>query len=65
MGWLSEGKFIMMEDYGYGLQYQIAEEARRLYYNRYGKRNPNTLSTLELDRIKTEAGQIIQGRRQQ
>lgn len=62
-GWLSDGKYHIIEDYGYGIQHQIAEEAKRLYYERYGKRNPATLSTLELDEIKTEAGKRVQERR--
>jgi len=42
---------------------EINEEARKLYHDRYGKRSPATLSTLELDAIKTEAGKRIQERR--
>ena len=42
---------------------QINEEFNRLYKARYGRRNPNTLSTLELDQIKTEAGQRVNKRR--
>jgi len=45
------------------LNKEIGKEAKRLYRNRYGKRNPNTLSTQELDDVKTEAGKRIQDRR--
>lgn len=42
---------------------EINAEARRLYRDRYGRRSPDTLSTLELDAIKTEAGKRVQERR--
>lgn len=45
------------------LKKEINDEARKLYRDRYGKRNPATLSTQELDDIKTEAGKIVQKRR--
>lgn len=45
------------------LHREISEEARRLYRNKYGKRNPATLSRLELDDIKTKAGKRVQDRR--
>lgn len=63
MGWLSNGRYHMTDDYGTGIQYEIVEEAKRLYREKYGKRNPETLSTLELDQIKTEAGKRVQERR--
>jgi len=45
------------------LNREISEEAKKLYRDRYGKRNPNTLSTQELDDITTEAGKRVQDRR--
>jgi len=42
---------------------EIEEEARKLYHDRYGRRNPATLSTWDLDQIKTEAGKRVQDRR--
>ena len=41
----------------------IDEEAKKLYRDRYGKRNPNTLSTQELDDITNEAGKRVQDKR--
>ena len=46
-----------------GLHKEIEEEAKKLYYRRYGKRHPATLSTQELDDIATEAGKRVQDRR--
>ena len=63
MGYLSKGKYHQTENYGKNLQEEIDEETKRLYYGRYGKRNPDTLSTLELDKIRIEAAQIVQRRR--
>jgi len=42
---------------------EIGEEVERLYKDKYGRRNPNTLSKQELDQIKTEAGKRVQNRR--
>lgn len=45
------------------LKKEIAQEFGRLYHNKYGNRNPTTLSTLELDQLKTEAGKRVQDKR--
>lgn len=45
------------------LHREINEETRKLYYNKYGKRSPHTLSRQELDDIKTNAGKRVQDRR--
>ena len=42
---------------------EINTESMKLYHDRYGNRNPNTLSTLELDQVKTDAGKRVQDRR--
>ena len=42
---------------------EIGQEANKLYYDRYGKRSPATLSRQELDDVKTEAGKRIQDKR--
>jgi len=46
-----------------GLVREIMAEAEKLYQDRYGKRSPDTLSTQELDDVKTEAGKRVQERR--
>ena len=46
-----------------GMVREIEGEAKKLYRDRYGSRNPHTLSTLELDAVKTEAGKRIQDKR--
>jgi len=53
----------MSEDYGKRLQQEIDEEAKRLYRDKYGKRNPDTLSSMELDSIKIEAARKVIKRR--
>lgn len=57
--------YIHTEDYGAGLVREVDKIAEELYRKKYGKRNPATLSSLELDQIKTEAWQIVNKRRQQ
>jgi len=42
---------------------EIDHEAKKLHRDRYGKRNPNTLSTQELDDITNEAGKRVQDKR--
>jgi hypothetical protein len=50
--------------YGKELQHKIEEEYKRLYYDKYGKRNPATLSSWELDQIMTQAARNVnKGRR--
>jgi len=65
MGYLSNGQFIQSDDYGRGLQEEILREARQIYRDWYGKRSVDTLSTMELDRVKTEAGKRVMRRRRQ
>ena len=45
------------------LRREIAEEYKKLYYKKHGKRKPHTLSRMELDKITTEAGKRVQDRR--
>ena len=63
MGYISDGQFITTEDYGNRLQQEIAEETMRLYRDWYGNRNPDTLSSWELDQVKTKAAQAVMKRR--
>ena len=63
MGYLKDGRWIETEDYGDRLQRDINEETMKLYRERYGGRNPDTLSSWELDQIKTKAGQNVMKKR--
>ena len=42
---------------------EIAAEVDRLYKKKYGRRNPDTLSTKEIEAINHEAGVRVQDRR--
>jgi len=42
---------------------EIDDETKKLYQDRYGKRNPDTISTWDLNQIRTEAGRRVQDRR--
>ena len=42
------------------MQRRIEEETKKLYRDWYCRRNPDTLSALEIDRIRTEAGKKVQ-----
>ncbi|KKN53808.1 hypothetical protein LCGC14_0599010 [marine sediment metagenome] len=46
-----------------GMVREIAKQAKELYQDRHGKRNPVTLSKQELDDITTEAGKRVQDKR--
>ena len=63
MGYLKDGRWVETEDWSNHLQREIDEETTRLYRERYGGRNPDTLSSWELDQVKTKAGQNIMKRR--
>jgi hypothetical protein len=45
------------------LEDEIEKEYKEIYQRRYGKRNPQTLSTLELEAVTHEAARIVQERR--
>ena len=51
------------EDYGKGIQQEINNRYKELYRSRYGKRNPATLSSMELDQLMSEAARWVQERR--
>lgn len=63
MGYLSNGKLVRQESYGKRLMEEIMEETDKVYKKRYGKRNPATLSTKELEAISHEAAVRVQDRR--
>ena len=45
------------------LTHEIDFESKKLYAKRYGKRNPNTLSSRELEVIRHDAAIRVQDRR--
>jgi len=51
------------EDYGKGMQEAINNRYKELYRNKYGKRNPATLSSTELDQLMSEAARLVQQKR--
>ncbi len=63
MGYLKDGRWVEIEDYSNSLQREVGEETMRLYRERYGGRNPDTLSSWELDQVRTQAGIRVQERR--
>lgn len=46
-----------------GIEDEIKKEANEIYHHRYGKRNPNTLSTKENEAVVHEAAKKVQERR--
>ena len=63
MGYLKDGRWVETEDHSNTFQREIYEETMRLYHEKYGGRNPDTLSSWELDQVKTRAGQNVMKRR--
>ncbi len=63
MGYLKDGRWVETEDWSNHFQREIDAETMRLYREQYDGRNPDTLSSWELDQVRTKAGINIQERR--
>lgn len=64
MGYIKDGKYTQIKDVNDTmLMREIHAEVDKLYRDKYGKRNPNTLPTKEIEAINHEAMVRVQDRR--
>ena len=63
MGYLSNGQFVQITDQDGPLLREIKEETTKVYKQRYGSRDPASLSTKEREAISHEASVRVQDRR--